>query len=987
MFSYYSATRRSLVSAFLLTFGLLLYVHSAASQGCMPATTCQPGNAPVANQSLGLGILRVQLAALDTITRGSVDGYQDYSCRARAAQLVRGTTYTLTVRTSPNVDEHVQGWLDYNGDGIFTPDELILASAAARQHTVHFTVPATALVSSALRLRLAADYSNAPVPTACSTPLYSQTEDYRVLILPIAPPKPQVLFTALDTVSCSGNVAFRDDSWNAPSSWLWSFGDGIQSSQQHPTHRYTQPGTYTVRLRACNATGCDSLTKLQYIHIPIDAPRPASCQPTTSTYCCGFGITRVQLASLDHASADGQVGYEDFSCGYRTTLTADHPSILQLTTGPSDHDVRVYLDLNDDGQFDPVTERLYQGLNVRSPLVSLLLPSATAGLVLNRPLRLRLYADAAGAIFNGPCTAPQSGQIEDYSVIVAANTVPPTAAFTLAYQQLCGPVHVSLTNQTTGGASSYHWDFGDGTTTSGAVPAAHTYRVSGVYRLRLIATNQYGSDTAVTRVLVANNCPSYCPPAGVGGSAPAPAYFTRLQVGSLDNRLSRGPGIPYYDFTDQQVTLQAGQVYTLRTESLPWSFSGGGPWIRLLAWIDYNQNGSFSSDELLGQPLSYSPHSLSFTVPLRAKPGASRLRVVAVPANQGYTTWGSCFSSAYNVSTEDYTVLLAPAAVAPRAGFSVDLSPSCSGTVQLRDTSWAMPTHWQWEFGDGSTSTEHHPQHTYAQPGSYTVSLLASNSYGTSTVTRASAVVITGLEQVPRPAACLPEPGMLSYGQGVENLVLGPLTYHGVPDDAGYRDESCTQAPSLLVAGTTYPVYVNAFQGASGHVFIWLDANDDGMLQRTAELLFDSRAMAYNQNPKTGTFSVPLTAAQNRLLRLRMQWAGNFPADVPDPCNRSIVSGQVRDFAIFLAVPTATTANAPIRTWQAYPNPSTGWVTISGAGNADLVEVYDTAGRLVRKSPLNGTGQRRSLNLCNFPNGLYLLRIQGQLGVVRLYLH
>src|SRR5690606_30707756 len=34
---------------------------------------------------------------------------------------------------------------------------------------------------------------------------------------------------------------------------------------------------------------------------------------------------------------------------------------------------------------------------------------------------------------------------------------------------------------------------------------------------------------------------------------------------------------------------------------------------------------------------------------------------------------------------------------------------------------------WLWDFGDGTTSTAQAPSHTYAAPGTYTVSLIASN--------------------------------------------------------------------------------------------------------------------------------------------------------------------------------------------------------------------------------------------------------------------
>ena len=34
---------------------------------------------------------------------------------------------------------------------------------------------------------------------------------------------------------------------------------------------------------------------------------------------------------------------------------------------------------------------------------------------------------------------------------------------------------------------------------------------------------------------------------------------------------------------------------------------------------------------------------------------------------------------------------------------------------------------WHWDFGDGNTSTQLSPLHTYALPGSYTVSLVVRN--------------------------------------------------------------------------------------------------------------------------------------------------------------------------------------------------------------------------------------------------------------------
>ncbi len=50
-------------------------------------------------------------------------------------------------------------------------------------------------------------------------------------------------------------------------------------------------------------------------------------------------------------------------------------------------------------------------------------------------------------------------------------------------------------------------------------------------------------------------------------------------------------------------------------------------------------------------------------------------------------------------------------------------------TLHFMDTSTGNPTSWQWDFGDGGTSSDQNPVHTYAQQGAYLVSLsIASDS-------------------------------------------------------------------------------------------------------------------------------------------------------------------------------------------------------------------------------------------------------------------
>jgi len=57
-------------------------------------------------------------------------------------------------------------------------------------------------------------------------------------------------------------------------------------------------------------------------------------------------------------------------------------------------------------------------------------------------------------------------------------------------------------------------------------------------------------------------------------------------------------------------------------------------------------------------------------------------------------------------------------------------------TVAFNDTSLGNPTSWNWDFGDSSTSASRNPSHTYTHIGSYTVSLNATNAYGSDTITQ-----------------------------------------------------------------------------------------------------------------------------------------------------------------------------------------------------------------------------------------------------------
>lgn len=78
-------------------------------------------------------------------------------------------------------------------------------------------------------------------------------------------------------------------------------------------------------------------------------------------------------------------------------------------------------------------------------------------------------------------------------------------------------------------------------------------------------------------------------------------------------------------------------------------------------------------------------------------------------------------------------------AVAPVASFQAEQDND--GTYLFTDLSSNLPTSWLWDFGDGNTSEQQNPQHTYDDPGEYTVCLTVTNEQGSDQTCTAIQVV------------------------------------------------------------------------------------------------------------------------------------------------------------------------------------------------------------------------------------------------------
>jgi PKD repeat protein/C1A family cysteine protease len=115
----------------------------------------------------------------------------------------------------------------------------------------------------------------------------------------------------------------------------------------------------------------------------------------------------------------------------------------------------------------------------------------------------------------------------------------------------------------------------------------------------------------------------------------------------------------------------------------------------------------------------------------------------------------------------------------PLANFTAD--PTTGGaplTVQFTDQSMGVIQAWEWDFGDGETSNEQNPSHTYNEPGNYTVVLTVNTVGGSHTESKSDYINV-----------CVPN------------------TYYRDADGDGYGDpndstQTCTQ-PSGYVTDNT----------------------------------------------------------------------------------------------------------------------------------------------------------------------------------------
>ncbi|MBC8266378.1 MAG: PKD domain-containing protein [Flavobacteriales bacterium] len=290
-------------------------------------------------------------------------------------------------------------------------------------------------------------------------------------------------------------------------------------------------------------------------------------------------------------------------------------------------------------------------------------------------------------------------------------TSPPIANFIVSDSVFCNtPATVSFTN-TSSYSNTYVWDFGDGNSSTSANPT-HTYLNYGTYSVSLIANGPLGTDSIIYQSIIsidpANSCIITLPPSGAGVTQTG-CNGTLFDVG--------GPNSNYYDNNNSWITISPSGSNQITLNFI--SFDVEAPSSSTYCNWDYLEvfDGGDTSAPSLGQ----------FCNALTGSPGTlvSTGGEITVYLHADAAVNGTGFEADWSCNFP---------ALPPTTDFLVSDTISCDGSVSFTDLSTNGPISWNWDFGDGNTSTLQNPTHVYLNGGVYSITLITSNQYGSDTL-------------------------------------------------------------------------------------------------------------------------------------------------------------------------------------------------------------------------------------------------------------
>ncbi len=572
--------------------------------------------------------------------------------------------------------------------------------------------------------------------------------------------RPSVNFTASDSAGCFPlRVSFTDLSTpgtGSITSQEWDFGDGGLGTGPAPFHVYTATGNYTVTLKVTNSSGCVRVfSKPLYIRVSngvtvnFTNPAPLNCHPPETiaftNQSTGPGTLTHQWFFGDGGGSTTTSPNHTYTAGGSYTVTL----ITQSSLGCVDTLVRPAAVVIRDVQ-SQITGPDSVCVNSPASFINSSNPApATSAWD---------FGDATSSAQTNPVktwTTPGNytvSLVNDYGTCTDAVTrtvrviALPTANFTANDSTNCSAPFTVNFRDLSGGATGWQWNFGDGNTSALQNPS-HTYTAEGQYNVTLVITNISGCRDSITKT---NYVRIIRPTVGINGApvegcipftfSPTPnvtaidgvatylwdfgdgttstlqnpthvyntqgTYTVKLFITTVDGCIDsavvvngvRVGSLPVADFTATPTTQCAGQDIQFTDLSIP-----ADRWL----WDFGNGTGATAQN-----PVYAYPDTGTFNISL--------------------TVWNNGCST--RITKNNFITTLPPV-----ARYTTTFNCNNKRQVVFTDLS-ILPQSWQWDFGDGNTSNQQNPTHTYASFGIYTVTLTVTN--GTCSNTTVQSIVL-----------------------------------------------------------------------------------------------------------------------------------------------------------------------------------------------------------------------------------------------------
>ncbi|TAD85524.1 MAG: PKD domain-containing protein [Bacteroidetes bacterium] len=467
-------------------------------------------------------------------------------------------------------------------------------------------------------------------------------------------------------------VVFSDSSKGGATAWRWDLGNGTITTAQNPSTTYFTPGVFNIRLTVYRGTDSATVTKTRYISVFARPTVFFSGKPTN-----GCIVLPVQ--------------FKDSSVAGSGTLTS-----WQWDFG----------DGNLSNQQNPLHNYGIQGnfqvtLTVRNSEGCTSSDSKLNYINVNDSIRARFK-------FNQPtaCTAPVPVVFTDSSI--GASVV------------------------------RWRWDFGDGGTSTQKNPT-HNYTTAGIYTVRLIIENNTGcTDTMVLTNAVSAGIfrANYTGPtsictgkAAVFTNTSSPLALldsTRWHFGDGSTSRVRNPSKIYG--TTGTYTITQISYFGACVDSIKKTIDVVvGPKADFTAMprgackppltVNFTNTSTGATSYLWdfsGSPASQPNPTITFT-----SQGSFGVRLIASSGN-------GCFDTLFR---PNYIVIADPVINGIEGAPYKGCLPYTRPFRVITNLSEPIVA-WAWDFGDGGTSTDSTPTHTYSAPGTYTISVKITTQSG-----------------------------------------------------------------------------------------------------------------------------------------------------------------------------------------------------------------------------------------------------------------